>query len=135
MAFTHAMTSQVTVGNRTLKGTVSPSAGNNNSIDESIPDSSTDLLVNATVDITALQSFYMISDQDVTVETNNGGTPQETIVLKANDPLMWRKAGNQLDGVDYPKNPFLADVTAFFITNASGAPAQLKMEILQDPTP
>ena len=125
----------MTVGNRTLKGTVSPSAGNNNSIDESIPDSSTDLLVNATVDITALQSVFLLCDQDVTVETNNGGTPQETIALKKDDPLLWRKAGNQLDGADYPKNPFSADVTAFFITNASGFAAQLKMEILQDPTP
>ena len=135
MAFTHATSAQVTVSGRTVKGSASISSGNNRSIDESIPDSSTDLLINETVDKTALQSFIMVCDQQITVETNNAGTPQETFILKANDPLVWRKGGNQREGDDYPVNPFTADVTAFYVTNLSGSAAQFKMEILQDPTP
>lgn len=135
MALTHATSAQVTVSGRTIKGNVNISSGNNKSVDESIPDSSTDLLVTETVDVSTLQSIIMVSDQQITVETNDGTTPQETIILKANDPLVWRKGGNQLDGSDYPAIPFSADVTGFFVTNASGAAAQLKMEILNDPTP
>jgi hypothetical protein len=134
MAFTHETAAQVTVSGRTVKGNVAVSSGNNRSIDESIPDSSTDLLVLETVDVSQLRAFIMVSDQPVTVETNDGTTPQETIILNANDPLIFRKGGNQREGADYPVIPFSADVTGFYITNASGAAAQLKMEILQDPT-
>ncbi|MDZ4250311.1 MAG: hypothetical protein U0990_09510 [Candidatus Nanopelagicales bacterium] len=110
-------------------------AGNRNSFDEPIADAQTDKLVNVAIDVSALQSFYMVSDQAVTIETNDGTTPQETIVLKANEPLSWIKGSNQLGGADYPAVPFGGDVTAFFVTNASGSAAQLKIEILQDPTP
>ncbi len=135
MAFDHNMTSQIVVGNTTIAGTITKSADNKNSFDPTVADAATDFFVNVAIDVSALQSFFMVSDQDVTVETNDGTTPQETIALKAGDPFTWRRGGNQLAGADYPAIPFSGDVTGFYVTNASGSAAKVQIEILQDPTP
>lgn len=104
------------------------SAGSEQNIDESIPDSSTDLLVNWTCDYSALKGLFIVSDQDIVLETNDGSSPDNTISLTANVPLLWTAEG-------YLTNPFTADVTALYVTNASGSAANLKIRSLYDPTP
>ena len=37
----------------------------------------------------ALKSFFAISTQDVTIETNDGSAPDDTITLKAGVPVWW----------------------------------------------
>ena len=98
--------------------------------DISVPDSSTDLQANIAIDVSLLKSFYLDSDQDVTVETNNGTTPDDTFTLKANSPVIW-------DENDDQPNPFASavDVTAVYITNSSGTAATVRFRIGQDSTP
>jgi hypothetical protein len=97
-------------------------------INEAIADGATNAQVNAAIDVSATKSFLIVSDQDVTVETNSGSTPDDTIDLVANQPYTWNP-----DAYD----DFLlgTDVTAFFITNASGETATVQIEALIDATP
>lgn len=135
MAFDHNQTSQVTVKGRTIVGTVTKTAANANSYDESIAIGATDIPLTISIDKLRMVSFFMVANQALEIKTNSVGTPQEEIDLKANDPLQWHKGGNQRASADYPVNPFSGDVTAMFITNGTGVVVRLRIEILQDPTP
>jgi hypothetical protein len=70
------------------------------------------------IDISALQVFYMVSDYAVTVQTNDGTTPDDTFTLVADQPVVFETGGT---------NPFSADVTKIYVTNASGSTATLKI--------
>lgn len=59
-----------------------------------------------------LQSFEMLSNQDMTIKTNSSGAPDNTFNLKAGMPFMWSKSAG------YFSNPFTANVTVFYVTNA-----------------
>jgi hypothetical protein len=96
--------------------------------DESIADSSTDEEVEISFPYANLQALRLISDQDVTIETNDGSAADDTITLEANVPLVW------WDGCGHA-NPFSADVTSLFITNASGSSANVKGDFLWDAIP
>jgi len=128
MSFTHTQVIQYQTAGRTLVKSYSLTGGSQTSVSESIPDSSTDELVNFTLDVSTCTSFYMASDQDMTIETNSGGSPIDTIVLVADVPYIWNT-----DSYD----SFLlgTDVTALYATNASGSAATLEVEALFDPTP
>ena len=99
------------------------------SVSQSIPDSETDFEVTFTLDVSAIQSIYIKSDQDLTLETNDGTTPTDTIDLKAGVPYIWHTGS-------YFTNLLTADITAnIFLTNASGSAAKLEIEVVTDPTP
>jgi len=98
-------------------------------LDETIADSSTDLLVNWTCDISAAGLVVMLSDQNLTVKTNSSGAPQETIALVADTPLVW-SVGDAGETA-----PFADDVTALYVTNASGSAASFKIRSVEDATP
>jgi hypothetical protein len=86
-----------------------------------------DQLVALVLDVSQVKAIVILSDQDLTLETNNSGTPVDTLALKANVPYFW-----------YTNKPqvlaFGTDITALYVTNASAAIASLKIEILVDPT-
>ena len=128
MSFTHTITKKWSdaLGNSKL-GSVELTGGKQQSISESIADSETDALVNLNIDFSELQSLYIKSDQAITLETNNGTTPDDTFVLVAGVPLIWH-AG------DLQSCPLTADVTALYVTNASGSAALLEIEVLEDST-
>lgn len=93
-----------------------------------VPDSTTDKLVNIAIDIDQMRLIYIVSDQDITLETNNAGTPQETIALKAGKPLVWYLGS-------YFALPFAGDVTSMYLTNASGSEALFELHMIHDATP
>lgn len=105
-------------------------AGQLVTVDEAIADSTTDGLVALTLDVSQLQAVYLESDQDVTLEFNDGTTPDETITLTANVPQLWSATDNgaalQPLGTD--------DITALYVTNASGSTANFKAIFIIDPT-
>jgi len=113
--------------NRSIAHSKDYTSGSLVSVDESIADSETDKQVDAAFDLTQVQSLYMSSDQDILVEGNDGAGIAGSVALKANIPYIWTQ-----DTYDTVK--FTADITALFITNASGSPAQFKLEVLVDPT-
>lgn len=97
-------------------------------LDESIPDSSTDLAVTYSLDVSAVVGFFMVSDAAVTIETNDGTTPDDTMTLTAGVPYVW-----------YTGKPeafaFTTDITALYVTNSSGGAARLQIKALSDATP
>lgn len=98
-------------------------------LEESIPDESSDLAVVFNLDVSATKIFVMVSDQNLTVKTNSDSAPQETINLAANSPLLW------IAGEDGFASPFANDVTALYVSNASGAAANLIIQALTDVAP
>lgn len=129
MAFTHNIDIGWSQGNNAPVNTrLAISADQEVNTAPVVPDSSTDLQVNLAVDVSAMKSLHIVSDQDVTIETNDGSTPDDTLELTADVPILW------YEGCGY-SNPLTADVTALFITNDSGSSANVQVHILQDSTP
>ena len=88
----------------------------------------TDKQVNIAIDVSELKLLYIHSDQNVTIETNSGGAPVNTITLLANKPLSWYLGCGLA-------NPLTTDVTDFFITNAGDTAANVRIRTLIDETP
>ncbi len=96
--------------------------------DESIANGQTDKQVVVAIDVSAVKSIVILSDQAVTLETNSGSTPTNTLSLVAGVPYVWNT-----DSYDTFK--LTGDVTAVYITNSSGAAARVQLDALLDATP
>lgn len=130
MAFTHAVTTQWEQSNNSLSYRTEITADTEKNVSLSVPDSTTDDQVSLAIDVSALKSIVIASDQDITVETNSGSVPDDSFTILANNPLVWNN--------DSPlPNPFASavDVTDLYITNASGADAAVEVRTLVDGTP
>lgn len=79
------------------------------------------------IDISQLKSVFIASNQDVLIEFNSNTGSGGSIALEANVPYTWRVG-------DIHSLLITADVTAAYITNASGAAAEIFMYFLQDAT-
>ncbi len=102
-------------------------AGQEIAMEESIPIAA-DNLVAFTLDVSQCKAFFMVADQNLTVETNaNNAAGGQTITLTANVPFFWQTNS----GITCPLTP---DITALYVTNASAAVATLKIRCLVDPT-
>jgi hypothetical protein len=97
-------------------------------VEESIPDLTEDQLVSLAFALDELQVFVMLSTRALTVKTNDADTPQETLTLAANSPFIYIPGS----GV---ASPFLDDVTALYVSNASGGAATFTVRGLVDATP
>ena len=93
-----------------------------------VPASTTDHFVDLAINVSEIQSIYMVSDQALTVETNSASVPDDTIVLIAGRPYIWSVNS-------YFANLFTTDVTALYLTNAVGTDAVFQLEVVVDATP
>lgn len=84
-------------------------------------------LLSLTLTTAHMKGLYIVSSADVTFKTNSSGAPDQTIVLKAGIPLLW------FADLSYFANPFTADLTALYFTNASGAQAAITIRFLTEP--
>lgn len=98
----------------------------------SVANGQTAFQANLGIDISQLKAIMILSTKAITIKTNDSGSPADTIVLQANVPYLWY-AGPTIDATD--GNPFDADVTDFYIANASGATATVKVWVATDGTP
>jgi hypothetical protein len=130
MSFTHTVTKSVITASGVVSDVSAQYTGSGTiEIDEVVADAATDFEVVASIDVSAVQSFIVISDKAVTLETNSGSVPDDTLVLVANKAYQW-------DTGSY--NTFLlvsADITSIFFTNASGSDANIKIRCVLDTTP
>lgn len=94
-----------------------------------IPDGSTDLNVDVAFALAALRGYILHSDRALTIETNDGTTPDDSIAMAADQERSW------MQGDDEIENLFTEDVTSLKVTNASGEDAELFYEFLTDGTP
>ena len=98
-------------------------------VNTSVADSVTDQLLTISLDQSLLKGYYIHSTFAITVETNSSSAPTDTIVLVANVPLVHGATTDLYTGL------ITADVTAIYLTNASGSTATVKMVFEQDATP
>ena len=124
MAFTHRITKSWSDGSRSIVKSKEYSGDARESRELSIPDSTTDQEVVMSLDVSAVKGCYIVCDQAVTIETNDGTTPDQTLILKAGVPYEW-------DTDSYDTFKFTDDITALYVTNASGATASLQIEKLR----
>jgi len=119
---------QVVINGRTLPASNTLSGEAGTPLEAVISDNSTDKVVSWTLDVSQVAMVYILSDQDITLETNDGSTPDDTLALKAGIPYVWYTD-------KYDSLIFTADVSILYVTNASGEDATLQIETLYDATP
>lgn len=127
MSVTHRIQFRFQRGNDIIDKTVVSASGGEGNVDEPIADSETDKLVAFVCDFSQMKSFYMVSSQDLSVDTNQVHPGIDEFELKANEPLAWTENCGLA-------NPFSADVTALYVTNASGSETRFQIRKLEDPT-
>lgn len=126
----HIVRQSVTVGGVEIPANKTQiySAGGGGNIDEPCADSATTDLTGISIDISALKSILIVSDQDVTLKTNDSSSPDDTINLLADVPYIWNEGS-------YHPCLLTIDVTSFHVTNASGASARFQADWVVDVTP
>ena len=123
MSITHKLTFSISSdsGGTPLSGVQSEVGNTAIEQDVNYGASLTDQLLTVAFTAANVQSIFLISDKGLTIETNSGSSPVNTIVLKPGTPLAWSKSAG------YYANPFTANVTAFYITTTVAARLQVKI--------
>jgi len=93
-----------------------------------VPIGATDYLEEIAFTVARLKAIMILADQDLTLETNDGGAPDDTIALVAGKPYVWESGS-------YFANLFTVPVTALYFTNASGVAAEVQILVFNDSTP
>lgn len=124
----HKILRQWQSGNQSVSQEETVTADSETNLDLAVDDGETALEANIAIDVSALASLYMAADQDITIKTNSSGSPDDTISLKANKPLVWTPNCGF-------SNPLSEDVLSIFCANSSGTNATLQIRLLQDATP
>ena len=127
MSVTHRIQLRFQRGNDVIDKTVVSASGSENNVDEPIPIAASDLLVAWACDFSQMKSFYMVCDQDLSIDTNQAHPGVDEIELVANEPMVWTENCGLA-------NPFSTDVTALYVTNDSGVEAKLQVRKVEDPT-
>jgi hypothetical protein len=88
-----------------------------------------DLQIAFVLDVSECSSFYLVSDQNIQLETNAvDATGGNTLNLIANEPYIWHTSS-------YDTFKLTADVTTTYWTNQSGSTATIYCVALYDVTP
>lgn len=123
MAVEHTITFGVSGGSLSLSGINVTSSGTlGHEVSVTIPASTTDQAMPLTIDISELESIFLVTDGALTVETNSSSSPQETLTFAANKPLAWF---NGMPGVAVG-DIFGGDITGLFLTNAGSSDVILR---------
>lgn len=127
MAFSANVTEQIDSGGKTV-GQVNTYSGDGRiSVEATVPDATTDQLVAMSLDVSQIKTIYIVSTTALTFETNNAATPADSIALIAGVPYIWSTGG-------YFTNLITTDITAVYLTNASGSAATFNLEAIYDAT-
>lgn len=126
MAVTHEITYTVQYDGLTYTQTDDQTFGAESNISETIAASASDALVAWACDVSQLKGLFMVASGNMTVETNSGSSPGDTITLLAGVPLWWST------GLTGATNPLTTDVTALYITSTPGG--LLTIRKIEDPT-
>lgn len=130
MSFSHTLTRKWSSNGVVLTQDVVTTSDAEDNRDISVASDATDALVAFVADYDQIKALYIVSDQDVLLETNSGSAPGDSIALKANKPLIWQSS----DG--YFACPFTTNVTALYLTNQSdpATAATVSIRMLVDST-
>jgi hypothetical protein len=123
---TRRISQSIQIGDQTLSGRITWTAGAAVSIEEAVG-ASTTINILQTIDVSALKAIFIVPVGGDLVFTFNG--PAKEFSLAENIPVCWF-LGNDMT------NPFgVTDVTSIDVLNEGDASATARIEILTDPTP
>jgi len=130
MSFEHTIKQDWASGARGINGTKAYTGDGQTSEDVAVAKNASDLHVVIGIDVSEIQSVFMLCDQDLTVCTNDvaGGSPDETISLKANVPYIWTTDS-------YDSNLLATDITDLYLTEGDVAACTFQLEVLLESTP
>lgn len=119
MAVPSAITYTATGGAVAISGVTSNASGTSGTeIDVDVAASTTNQMFTIAIDVSELESLFLVTDGDMTIKTNSGSSPDDTFTMVANMPLIWVRG--------YPtSNPLGTDVTALYLTTGSGSAVNL----------
>ncbi len=116
-----------TTGGKRVGGqTNTYTSGQRMSVEESIPNGA-DQLVALALDVTQIQALIVSAPGILLLEWNDSAGAQGSFSIAAGVPYIWNT-----DSLD--ANQWDADVTALYVTNATGDAVVLNMEFIIDPT-
>ncbi len=133
MSRSHTITRSVYDGTATISRSEVVTAGEDVNLDQNIGASQTDQVVQYAFKFAKLKSFFMVCDQPITVKFLNAASVELTVVLVANQAVVWTLADTTSAWfVDL----FVTDITSLKITTgAIGAGgANLQIRSIVDPT-
>lgn len=82
----------------------------------------------ATCDVSAVKVFVVVATVAATMKTNSSGSPDDSIVLVANQPYTWHTTA-------YDAFQLETDVATFYFTVAGATPGTVTILGLTDATP
>ena len=113
-----------------ITSTAAVSASGSHNVDETIADGQTHKqILDFAATRSTLKSLCIYSSAAITIKTNSTSDPDDTIAVSAGQVILWTLAQDTLAAC-----PFTVDVTALYITNASGAAATVKIRLAKDVT-
>ena len=119
----------LSVGGLELEAEIDNTEGQAVVWDEDVADSETDYEIAGVIDISQLKAIMIVAvGGDMTLETNDGAAPSDAFSLLDGVPRVWSVDYLALAGI------FTVDITAWFLTNASGATSTFKCIAIIDPT-
>lgn len=130
MAITHTLTRAWGLGSSRIEKIAAVPAGAEYNIDETIGAAASDAAVACALDVSQIKSLFIVADAAMTLETNDGGAPVNTITLQANIPFLWIVGDAPLR--DTAGGAITTDITGLFVTSAAGGLLQIRA--LVDPT-
>ena len=129
MAFSGSLTVTIVSGGSSNTSTKTYSGGARISLSETVGGAATDQLHAFALDLSPTKLFYMHSDVAMTVEFNSNAGAGGTIVLVADVPYFFTT-----DTIWDETTDITADITAVYVTNASGTSGTITIEAIYDPT-
>lgn len=125
----NARVTRALVGGISVGGTVQTIPANSQiAFQETIAINQTNHEIDIAVTLANVQAMALEANQDCSVKTNSTGSPQETISLKANTPLIW--VLGDLAAAKF----FAGDITKFYVTTG-GVATIFKFLAFMDQTP
>jgi len=97
-------------------------------VQEPIAGSSTNVELKVPLLLAGLQCLVISAGVGMTIKTNSSGAPDDTLVLVANVPYVWRIDGGVANLITH-------DITSLFVTVAGSVAGELRIEAIADPTP
>lgn len=126
MSFTVSTRESASANSITLEAARTFTGEQQDAISYVVPDSTTDFEIVMGIDVSKVKMIMILATGGaLTIETNDGTTPDDTLSMTDGVPRVWRNG-------DYNTIFLSADVTSLFVTNASGASVTLKILVVSD---
>ncbi len=131
MAFTKTLVRGARTDGASITKSLSVTCEAESDINIDIPNGA-DQLVAFVMDVSQLKFLYIVAAAALVIKTNNSGSPVNTITLAAGVPFQWITGDNPLR--DTANAALTTDITALYVTNATGGAVNLQILTGYDPT-